>query len=438
VPDKRLEFLGYRVFTAMVAYQTLLLSRRIKSYNGQQANVAFLMSICALFISVMAYRAEGMSSPYYAGLNLVAIASLAFFPWSKAFYFINPILIYAPFYLLALFASPANQNWKSLAINSFFIFSTIVISIITRLFNEKLRTEEIKSRMALNQEVTNRDKIIAVKSKEAIDLGHLSQQFSPQVVNSIKSGEIKITDGVKRTKICAMFIDIVNSTERVVRIDQEKVNRVITMFLEDTTKYLLKYDITIDKFLGDGIFAFSNAPISYNDYADRCLRAGWEILAAIQERSFEYEKNWHQKLEIRIGISVGYANIGFYGPRKHFHSYTAIGPAVNLSSRLCGAGPVDGIIVDHDVIEALRDREHFKFEALGDLKLKGFESDIIKCYQMKDLITQGNTEGLHECPTCTTIMYLDNDANGFFVFKCRSCGSVAGQPESQASALKAA
>jgi len=428
VPDKKFEFLAYRLFTALVAYQTLLLSRRLKSYIGQQANVAFLMFVAALFISIMAYRAEGMSSPYYAGLNLVSIAALAFFPWSKAFYFINPIIIYAPFYLLAIFVAPADRNWQAMAINSFFVFSTILISILTRLFNEKLRTEEIKSRMALNQEVTNRDKIIEIKSKEAIDLGLLSQQFSPQVVNSIKSGEIKITDGIKRNKICAMFIDIVNSTERVVRIDQEKVNKVITMFLEDTTKYLLKYDITIDKFLGDGIFAFSNAPIKYDDYADRCLKASWEILAAIRERSFEYEKNWHQKLEIRIGISVGYANIGFYGPRKHFHSYTAIGPAVNLSSRLCGAGPVDGVVVDHDLMDALRDKEQFKFEFVGDLKLKGFESDIIKCYQLKDIVTQGDTVGLHECPTCSTIMYLDNDDSGFFVFKCRGCGNVAGQP----------
>lgn len=425
-PELKYEFLVYRIITAVVAITVYFTSNKIKSYLGQQINVSVMIAVMASFITIMAFRTEGIASPYYAGLNLVAVGTLCFFPSSRLFYFLNPFLVYGPYYLLSLLSIKNTEDLKTLGIHSFFVVGTIVISFVIRHFNEKLRTEEIKSRIALHLEVTNRDKIIEIKSKEAIDLGHLSQQFSPQVVNSIKSGEIKITDGIKRSKICAMFIDIVNSTERVVRIDQEKVNKVITMFLEDTTKYLLKYDITIDKFLGDGIFAFSNAPVKHDDYADRCLKAAWEILAAIRERSFDYEKNWHQKLEIRVGLSVGYANIGFYGPRKHFHSYTALGPAVNLSSRLCAAGPVDGIIVDQDVIDALKHKDQFKFDLVGDLKLKGFESDIIRCYRVKDMVAPGETEGLHECPTCSTIMYLDTDPNGIFIFKCRSCGAIAG------------
>src|SRR5690606_16230039 len=147
---------------------------------------------------------------------------------------------------------------------------------------------------------------------------HLSSQFSPQVVEAIKNKKINVSSGVRRAKICAMFIDIVNSTERVTRVDKEKVHNVISQFMDDTIKILLKYDLTIDKFLGDGVLAFSNDPVSYPDFIERTVNAAFEVREKIKDRAEFYENNWLSEFQVKTGIAVGYANVGFYGSERYF------------------------------------------------------------------------------------------------------------------------
>lgn len=193
------------------------------------------------------------------------------------------------------------------------------------------------------------------------------------------------------------------------------------MFMNDTMSVLLKYNITIDKFLGDGVLAFSNAPIEQNDYVKRVIDAAIEIKAKIVEGRAAYIECWKNEMEIRIGIDVGYANVGFYGSVDHFRSYTAIGSVINLASRLCSIASPNSILISNEVFKHIENDSEYKIDAIGMRKIKGFENDIIKVFTVESAIEAINSN-IPYCPDGHGILSLDVNDAGIYEFKCRSCG----------------
>lgn len=429
-PHLKWEFLFLRSLLIPFTVFSFYINKRTKSFNVAQANILFFAFVNSFLITLMIFLTEFSASPYYAGLNLVCIGAYGFISWKKRNIVLPLLAMLAPYYAGSIFWSDTREDFKYLVIHSFFIFGTAAVSLIIYFFREKIQLQSCLSRIKLEREICDRNKIIEIKTKESVRLESLSQQFSPQVVKAIQNEKINIEEGgVNRSKICSIFIDIVNSTERVTRIDEDKVNKVISFFMEDCTSILLKYDITIDKFLGDGILAFSNAPVTYDDYISRVVLAAIEIREKIQKRQYLYESYWLNELQICIGIASGYANVGFYGGNSSYHSYTAIGPVVNLSSRLCSIAEPNQIVASYDVLEAL-DLDNFEFSFLGKKKLKGFEDDLIKTFS----ITKVQMDNLKikdelDCPECGKAMHLGNNDQGIYVFKCRSCGYVNSEKE---------
>lgn len=425
-PALKWEFLGLRSLMIPVCLILNYLVIRMKTLRSVQWVSTLFFAACSSVITFMIYRTEGIASPYYAGLNLVAIASMSFTPWTTSFLIVNLILIFGPFYLAALFLGRA-EAVPLFLVNTFFLGGTMAVTLVIRRYNEAIRKKEIRSRLKLENEVESRNEVIRVKTEEALKLATLTKQFSPQVVHAIKSGKIDIQSSIHRSQICALFIDIVNSTDKVVRINLDDVNRVISMYMADTMRVLLKYDITIDKFLGDGVLAFSNDPIPHDDYVKRTVEAALEIRSRIQEHQESYKEHWLSELQIRVGIATGIASVGFYGSDDYFKSYTAIGRVVNLASRLCSVAVPNQIIVSKDVVDSLPDAE-FGFTDLGDKKLKGFESDAIRAFELSHCVqTQEMSFDVSYCPEGHGVLHLETDSQGVYVFKCRSCDFVIDQ-----------
>jgi adenylate cyclase len=423
VPHLKWEFLVIRLGIIPVGITIQYLSKRAENHTQSQRVALLFNFIMACAINYMIFRIGDPTTGYYAGLNLIALGNLAFIPWQNRYFLVTATMIYLPYYIITAFQVTNAEQFHGLVVNSYFNFGTIVIMFVTRQFNERLRNSELSSQLALKGEIENREEIIAHKTKEAIRLEGMSRQFSPQVLDSIRTGKLEINQQVHRAKICAIFIDIVNSTERVTRIDKNKVQKVIAMFMEDTIKTLLKYDVTVDKFLGDGVLAFCNDPIEHEDYVFRTLSAALEIKEKIAKRQFVYENYWLNELQIRIGIADGFADVGFYGNEKYFHAYTAIGPVVNLASRLCSSAEPNQILVTFDVMEQV-DHEQIDWEMIGKKTLKGFEQDLIKVYSIKGLKGKSAHQDTPECPTCGAIMYLETGADGIFEFMCRACNTA--------------
>src|SRR5690606_42015484 len=110
----------------------------------------------------------------------------------------------------------------------------------------------------------------------------------------------------------------------------------------------------IDTFLVDRVLAISNAPLEQKDFVKRTVDAALEIRSRIISNKDKYIELWMNELQIRIGIDVGFANVGFYGSEEYFKSYTSIGRVINLASRLCSNAEPNQILVSLDVFKEVK------------------------------------------------------------------------------------
>lgn len=413
-------FLAIRLVVVPLCLTVVILIRNLTQVKHLELTASLYSISLAVGINLMIFCLDDLSTPYYGGLNLVALGTLSFIPFSRNFYLFTAAGIYVPYYMVVLPRVSAT-NWHGLAVNSCFVVSSVVVCFLIRFFHARTMVQETKAKLQLKAEVVSREEIIRHKTEEAVRLNSLSAQFSPQIVESIRSGKLRLEAGGSRAQICAIFIDIVNSTERVTRIDKDHVEKVLSRFLDETIKTLLKYDVTVDKFLGDGVLAFCNAPMRRADYVSRVVSAALEIRDSIEQQQNFFEPLWQAPLQVRMGIAMGYVNAGFYGSQKYFRSYTAIGPAMNLASRLCSSAEPGQIVVDQDVNETVK--MNFETVSIGRKSLKGFEADAIHAYQVlsSHSVERNSLSGLDDCPKCGGILTFETNDKGQFVLSCRSC-----------------
>ena len=418
-PQYKYPFLALRVAVALSSFLVYFFVKSIESSLKIQWAATFYTFANAMAIWSMVFLTGGAESQYYVGLNLVATGIITFLPWSMPFLFLNLAVVYLPYFFLVSHALFAGSLSATLVVNVFFCLGFLFVTFIIRSLTERNMHKEIYLREKLMDHLKSQDETIRLKTEESIDLKRLASQFSPQVVEAIKTGKLNLNEKVHRTEVCTIFVDIVNSTERVVRIDFENVDKVITMFIEDVASSFLKYDITIDKFLGDGVLGFSNDPVKYDNFAQRVVDCGLEILAKLETKQEEYLRYWKDDFKVRIGISLGYANIGFYGTEQSFKSYTAIGEPVNLACRLSDQCRPNEMLLSENVVARLKDKQDGP-EKVGPMTFKGFDQDKIIVYRWKRAALQKGSAFAPLCENGHGVLVVHNE-NGIFVFRCREC-----------------
>jgi adenylate cyclase len=420
------EFLAYRVSTVVIIVVLNALIQRQTTLLRVQVLCTLFILDCAAPLHLMLYRIGDSSSPYYAGLTLVAIGMAMGFRFTRGFYVLNLSLVITPFMGLILYFG---DSLLPSGLSLLFLASVGLIGTVSRVFQDDLHRREFESRQALEGELVARNRIIKEKTEEAVAMTHMAKQFSPQVVNAVKNGTLNLGRPVHRAEICVIFIDIVGSTDRFIRLDREDLHRVLTMYMEDTMDSLLKFDITIDKFLGDGVIGFSNDPIAHPEFIERVIEAAVLINTRITNRKRQYEELWLAPFEIGIGISTGYASVGFYGSDKHLKSYTAIGRVVNLAARLGSAAAGGQILLSNESVARLEKQaspllEKVGFREIGSSKLKGFENDVIRIYEVQERALNATAAGKPTSPICPFghgELLLDVNDRGIFQYRCAQC-----------------
>jgi adenylate cyclase len=415
-PEFKWTFLSIRLIAVPICLVTNLLVDRCRSI-AQASILARLYAIAlAGCINAIIFLIPHQHTSYYAGLNLVCIGA-AFIPlrfWQSITVVVG---IYAPFYAIELTRITEPVELGRLLVDSFFIVSTSAMCLLIQYFHNSLRDAEIEAKGSLLRNIQTQEEEIRRKTDEAVRLNALSSQFSPQVIGAIKDGTLSIEGSGTRARICAIFVDIVDSTERIGALDKDKVDKVISKFLDESIETFLKYDITVDKFLGDGLMGFCNAPLRRSDYVERTLQAALELREKVNLLEPFFERHWRRRLEIRVGIADGFANVGFYGNKKYFRSYSAIGSVMNLASRLCSSAQPGQIIVDSDLAE--HHAGTFEFVSQGKKSLKGFEKDVIYTFSLtkqRDSASESMT-----CSDCGKSMVMISNDLGHLEFSCPAC-----------------
>ena len=176
------------------------------------------------------------------------------------------------------------------------------------------------------------------------------QYLSPDLVKKLADDPDQLSLGGEMREMTFMFCDIRGFTSISELFDAEGLTRLINRFLTPMTNLILSQSGTIDKYMGDCIMAFWNAPLIDEDHArDACVSAllmidALDELNAELEREAIEEEREHRPIRIGIGLNSGEACVGNMGSEQRF-DYSVLGDNVNLASRLEGQSKTYGVTI---------------------------------------------------------------------------------------------
>lgn len=174
--------------------------------------------------------------------------------------------------------------------------------------------------------------------------GAFRQYLSPDVIEQLIAHPELLKLGGERRTLSIFFSDLQGFTAIAEGLDPEALTALLNEYLSAMTDILHEEGGTLDKYVGDAIIAFWNAPLAQPDHAERAARAAVRCQAKLSELRPAYREKIGKDLFMRIGLNTGAAIVGNMGSRSRF-DYTVLGDAVNLASRLEGINKQFGTFV---------------------------------------------------------------------------------------------
>jgi adenylate cyclase len=180
--------------------------------------------------------------------------------------------------------------------------------------------------------------------------------LSPQVIERVLDNPSLLQLGGERREITAFFSDVAGFTSISEGLSPEDLVGLLNAYLSEMTDIILDLGGTLDKYEGDAIIAFWNAPLDLPDHALRACRAALRCQLRLAERREDFRRRYGHEVRMRVGINSGPAVVGNMGSERRF-DYTAMGDTMNLASRLEGAGKVYGVstLVGEETERRVRD-----------------------------------------------------------------------------------
>ncbi len=203
------------------------------------------------------------------------------------------------------------------------------------------------------------------------------RMVSPAVIQQLDPNSIKMEG--KRTDITILFADIRGFTSYSEKQSPENLVAVLNRYLAAAAEAVLAEEGTVDKFLGDAVMAWYNAPVPQSDHTLRAVRTALAIRGAIEKLYAELPPEAH--LSFGVGIHYGEAVLGLIGTEKKLE-YTAIGDSVNTTKRIQENSRKNQIMISEDAYK--RVKKHIYVDKLEALQVKG-KSKPITVYEVLGL-----------------------------------------------------
>ena len=246
--------------------------------------------------------------------------------------------------------------------------------------------------------------------EQSIALSHkLSKYLSPQVWQSIFTGERDVRLETQRKNLVIFFSDIKGFTELSEEMAPEALTELLNHYFNEMSEVALRYGGTIDKFVGDSIMIFFGDPTSRGQKEDAfaCVSMAVEM----RKHMKIMRQKWRSQgiktpLEIRMGISTGYTTVGNFGAENRM-DYTIIGKEVNLASRLESLAEPGEILISYETFSLIKDRIMCRDK--GEITVKGFGRPV-SIYEVVDFRRDmGPNRSFLEHEHSGFAMYLDSE-----------------------------
>jgi len=189
----------------------------------------------------------------------------------------------------------------------------------------------IRKTLADTEKLREMDRLRAAAERAR---NNLSRYFSPNVVDMLAAQDEPL-GAVRRQIVAVLFVDIVGFTRMAEAMAPEAVVTLLRQFHERMTSQIFACGGTVEKYIGDAIFAVFGVPNSSPEDAVNALRCAEMMLQALERWNGERVEGGEAPLAIGIGLNYGAAVLGDVGS-EHSMSFTVIGDTVNTASRLQG------------------------------------------------------------------------------------------------------
>jgi adenylate cyclase len=190
------------------------------------------------------------------------------------------------------------------------------------------------------------------------------RMVSPAVIEQLDPNGLQL--GGKRTEITALFADIRGFTTYSEHLAPEKLVSILNLYLAAMADAVLAQEGTVDKFMGDAIMAWFNAPIPQPDHTLRAVKTAIAIRESIESLYKELAPDSH--LSFGVGIHFGDAVLGLIGTEKRLE-YTAISDTVNTAKRVQENSGKNQILISREAYE--RVKKQVEAKPVAEMTVKG-------------------------------------------------------------------
>jgi adenylate cyclase len=230
-------------------------------------------------------------------------------------------------------------------------------------------------------EIDELGRAMAVAQRTVWSFAH----FVPkEIVKGIIDASISTELGGVRQELTILFTDVANFTGIAEAADPDSLMRQTSRHLTALTGAFLAEGGTVDKFIGDSVMVFWNAPHLQSDHVERACRAALSAKATNDALNTQFEAEGLPPFAVRLGIHSGDAVVGNVGSAERME-YTALGNSVNLAARLEGLNKEYGTTIL--VSDAVRKRVEycFRFKAVASVIAKGMTTET-RVYELVEAV----------------------------------------------------
>ncbi len=223
--------------------------------------------------------------------------------------------------------------------------------------------------------------------QKAFIKGAFKHYLSPEVIDAILLHPEQLKLGGEKRELTIFFSDLQGFSSLSEKLNPTELTTLLNDYLTDMTNIILDEGGTLDKYEGDAIIAFWNAPLPQPDHARRACRAALLCQQKLAARREEFARRTGSQLYMRVGLHTGEVVVGNMGSQRRF-DYTVLGDAANLASRLEGANKAFGTYTMASETTWLQTANAFVGRRLGAIRVVGRKTPV----KVLELVALGGGE----------------------------------------------
>src|SRR6516164_4232040 len=210
---------------------------------------------------------------------------------------------------------------------------------------------------------------------------------APPISPKVSSSEPKIQELAERRQVTVMFSDLVGSTALSTCMDPEDLREVICAYQKCVAETLQHFGGFVARYMGDGVLVYFGYPQAHEDDAERALRAGLELVAAVRGLKT------HTPLQTRVGIATGLVVVGDLIGSGASQELAIVGETPNLAARLQGVAEPSAVMIADTTRKLVGNL--FELQDLGAQSLKGIVGPVRAWTALRPSSVESRFDALH-------------------------------------------